>query len=79
MTDTNCELIAKLAEVLAHQKYSPVVVGNYCCYARAFLGYLARRDMPVTTVTSLQVEQYLRYAVRSFRKRHGRAPGPHWH
>ena len=79
MTDTNCELIAKLAEVLARQKYSPVVVGNYCCYARAFLGYLARRDMPVTTVTSLQVEQYLRYAVRSFRKRHGRAPGPHWH
>ena len=37
MTDTDCELIAKLAEVLAHQKYSPVVVGNYCCYARAFL------------------------------------------
>jgi len=48
MTDTDCELIVKLAEALAHQKYSPVVVGNYCRYARAFLDYLAGRDMPVT-------------------------------
>ena len=79
MTDTDCELIAKLAEALAHQKYSPVVVGNYCCYARAFLDYLARRDMPVTKVTPPQIEQYLRHAIRSFRKRHGRPPGPHWH
>ena len=79
MTDTDCELIAKLGKVLAHQKYSPVVVGNYCCYARAFLDYLVRRDMPVTTVTPPQVEQYLRHAIWSFRKRHGRPPGPHWH
>ena len=79
MTDTDCELIVKLAEALAHQKYSPVVVGNYCCYARAFLDYLARRDMPVTKVTPSQIEQYLRHANRSFRKRHGRPPGPHWH
>jgi site-specific recombinase XerD len=79
MTDTDCELIVKLAEALAHQKYSPVVVGNYCCYARAFLDYLARRDMPVTKVTPSQIEQYLRHAIQSFRKRHGRPPGPHWH
>ena len=79
MTDTDCELIAKLGKVLAHQKYSPVVVGNYCCYARAFLDYLVRRDMPVTTVTPPQVEQYLRHTIWSFRNRHGRPPGPHWH
>ena len=35
--------------------------------------------MPVTTVTPPQVEQYLRHAIRSFRRRHGRPPGPHWH
>lgn len=79
MTNTDGELIAELAEVLAHQKYSPVVVGNYCCYARAFLDYLARRDVSVATVTPPQVEQYLRHAIRCFRKRHGRPPGPHWH
>ena len=74
MTDTGRELIAKLAEVLTHQKYNPVVVGNYCCYARAFLEYLTQRDMSVATVTPQQVEQYLRYAIRSFRKCHGRPP-----
>lgn len=79
MTDTDCELIVKLAEALAHQKYSPVVVGNYCCYARAFLDYLAARDMQVTKVTPSQIEQYLRHAILSFRNRHGRPPGPHWH
>ncbi len=33
MTDTNAKLIAKLGDVLTHQKYSPVVVANYCSYA----------------------------------------------
>lgn len=79
MTNTDGELIAKLGEVLTRQKYSPVVVGNYCCYAQAFLDYLARRDMSVAMVTPPHVEQYLRHAIRSFRKRHGRSPGPHWH
>ena len=37
------ELIARLAEDLARQKYSPVAAGNYCSYARGFLQYLARR------------------------------------
>jgi integrase/recombinase XerD len=79
MTDTGRELIAKLAEVLTHQKYNPVVVGNYCCYARAFLEHLTQRDMSVATVKPLQVERYLRHAIRSFRKCHGRSPGPRWH
>jgi site-specific recombinase XerD len=79
MTDADAKLIAELADVLTHRKYSPVVVGNYCCYARAFLDYLAPRSMSVTTVTPPQVEQYLRHAIRSFRKRHGRSPGPNWH
>jgi site-specific recombinase XerD len=79
MTDTNAKLIAKLGDLLTHQKYSPVVVGNYCSYARAFLEYLALRSLSVTTVTPPQVEQYLRQAIGSFRKRHGRSPGPNWH
>jgi len=79
MTNADGELIATLADVLTHQKYSPVVVSNYCCYARAFLDYLARRDMSVATVMPPQVEQYLRHAIGCFRKRHGRSPGLHWH
>lgn len=79
MSNTDRELIAKLADVLTRQNYSPVVVGNYCAYARGFLEYLARREIPVAAVTAPQVAQYLRHSAGSFRKCHGRPPSPHWH
>jgi site-specific recombinase XerD len=79
MSNIRCELIAELKDSLTSQQYSPVVVGNYCAYAREFLDYLAQRARDVATVTPAQVEQYLRHAIRCFRKRHGRRPGPHWH
>jgi|HubBroStandDraft_6_1064221.scaffolds.fasta_scaffold8237852_1 integrase/recombinase XerD len=60
MPNADRELIAKLAEVLTRQRYSSVVVGNYCCYAQAFLEYLSERDMSVATVTPPQVAQFLR-------------------
>lgn len=79
MSNNSCELIAELKVVLVRQRYSPVVVGNYCAYARGFLDDLARRDIAVADVTEAQVAQYLRYAIRSFRKRHGRPPAARWH
>lgn len=79
MSNTGRELIAELNVVLTSQQYSPVVIGNYCAYARGFLDYLARWNIPVADVTEAQVSQYLRHAIRSFRKRHGRPPGPSWH
>lgn len=79
MSNTDRELIAELKIVLTSQRYSRVVVGNYCAYAREFLDYLARRNIPVADVTEEQVAQYLRHAIRCFRKRHGRPPGPCWH
>ncbi len=79
MSNTDLELIAELRDVLISQKYSPVVVGNYCAYARWFLEYLAWRDIPIAGVTEAQVEQYLRHAIRCFRKRHGRPAEARWH
>lgn len=79
MSNTDHELIAKLRDLLTSQNYSPVVVGNYCAYARGFLEYLERRDIPVADVTEPQVEQYLRHAIRCFGKRRGRPPGSRWH
>jgi len=79
MSNTSGQLIAELRIVLTSQRYSPVVIGNYCAYAREFLGYLALRDMSVTDVTEAHVEKYLRHAIRTFRKRHGRPPGARWH
>lgn len=79
MSNTGRELIAELKAVLTSQQYSPVVVGNYCAYARGFLDHLARRNIPVADVSEAQVGYYLREAIAHFRKRHGRPPGPHWH
>lgn len=79
MPNTDCELIAELKVALITQRYSPVVTGNYCAYARGFLDYFARRSIPITEVTEAQVTHYLHHAIAMFRKRHGRSPGPYWH
>ena len=75
MPNTDCELIAELKAALITQRYSPVVTGNYCAYARGFLDYFARRSIPIAEVTEAQVTHYLRHAIAMFRKRHGRSPG----
>ena len=77
MPNTDRDLIAELAEGLTRQSYSPVVVRNYCTYARDFLAYLAQHEIPVTAVKASQVAQYLRHAAVTFRKRRGRSPGSH--
>lgn len=79
MSNTNDQLITELRAVLTSQRYSPVVAGNYCAYARGFLDYLAQRSIPITEVTEAQVAHYLHHAITMFRKRHGRSPGPYWH
>ena len=79
MPNTDRDLIAELAEGLTRQSYSPVVVRNYCAYARDFLSHLAQHEIPITTVTPPQVAQYLRHAAVTFRKRRGRSPGSNWH
>ena len=79
MPNTDCELIAELKVALITQRYSPVVTGNYCAYARGFLDYFARRSIPIAEVTEAQVTHYLHHVIAMFRKRHGRSPGPYWH
>lgn len=79
MLKTHDELIAELSNLLTEQNYNPVVVANYRLYAGAFLDYLIERDMPVGTVTPLQVDQYFCHATRCFQARYGRVPGSRWH
>lgn len=79
MSNVDCQLIAELKVALISQRYSPVVIGNYCAYARGFLDYLAERCIPIMEVTEAQVAHHLRHATAMFRKRHGRSPGPYWH
>jgi hypothetical protein len=79
MPNTDRDLIAELANELTRQSYSPVVVRNYCAYAREFLAYLAQHDIAVTAVTPSLVGKYLRHARVVFRKRRGRQPARDWH
>ena len=55
MTNTDRDLIAELADRLTRQSYSLVVVRNYCAYARDFLAYLAKHEIPITAVKPSQV------------------------
>jgi integrase/recombinase XerD len=79
MLRSHDELIIELSKSLTEQSYNPVVVANHRLYARAFLDYLAERDMPVATVTPAQVEQYFCHAIECFHVRYGRDPSSRWH
>lgn len=79
MLNADYDLIAELRIVLIKQRYSPVVIWNYCAYAREFVEYLAQQNLEIAEVTEAQVAQYLQYALAMFHKRHGRAPGRLWH
>lgn len=79
MPDNRHELIAALNSSLASQRYSPVVVRNYCTYASGFLDDLKQRGILLADVIDVQVEQYLRRAVVQFEKQRGRRPSARWH
>lgn len=79
MPDSRHELIAALNSSLICQRYSPVVVRNYCTYASGFLDYLGQRGILVADVIDVQVEQYLRHAIVMFQKQRGRRPSARWH
>jgi integrase/recombinase XerD len=79
MSKSEREWITELKTVLTSQRYSPVVIGNYCAYAHEFLDYLMQRGIPVADVTEAEVERYLCHAIALFRKRRGRLPSKRWH
>jgi integrase/recombinase XerD len=71
-------LVAELNDELTRQRYNRVAVNNYCRNADYFLAYLTARAIALEEVTPADVRAYLRFAVRQFRKRHGRAPARYW-
>jgi integrase/recombinase XerD len=78
MSHDHSTLIAQFRETLTQERYNPGVVHNYCHNANYFLRYLAERKIALEAVTPTEVSNYLRLAVRHFRKRHGRAPARYW-
>lgn len=78
MPHDHSALITQLRESLTRQRYSRVVVHNYCRNARHFLHYLAERNIALEAVTPERVSKYLRYAVQCFRERRGHPPASRW-
>ena len=79
MSHDHSALIGQLRELLTHQRFSPVVIRNYCRSAEYFLEYLSRLGVPVEKATPAQVSSYLYYAIRRFKRCRGRAPAEYWH
>lgn len=77
-SNNNEESILRLKDDLTRQGYSPVVVQNYCSYAAQFLCHLDMREQTLESVTPADVSDYLRFAVRQFRRQYRRSPGLHW-
>jgi integrase/recombinase XerD len=71
-------LIDQLRALLTQQRFSSVVVRNYCRGATHFVEYLARRDIAVDAAMPDHVSGYLRYARRKFGQRHGHPAAPRW-
>jgi integrase/recombinase XerD len=71
-------LVSQFRESLTQQRYNRVVVHSYCRNADYFLSHLAARKIALEAVTPTEVSNYLRLAVRQFRRRHGRAPARYW-
>jgi hypothetical protein len=64
-------LIDQLRALLTQQRYSSVVIHNYCRSAEHFLEYLAQRAIAADAATPDHVSGYLYYAGRRFRRRQG--------
>ena len=79
MSHDHSALIGQLRELLTHQRFSPVVIRNYCRSAEYFLEYLSRLGVPVEKAAPAQVSSYLYYAIRRFKRCRGRAPAEYWH
>ena len=58
-------LIDQLKALLTQQRYSSVVVHNYCRSAEHFLEYLAQRAIAVYAATPNHVSGYLGHATPS--------------
>lgn len=78
MSQHSSELVARLRTSLVQQRYSAMVIHNYCVNAQLFLQHLRRDRIALEAVTPQLVADYLSRAMAEFRKRHGREPGPYW-
>lgn len=56
------------------QRYNRAAVHNYCRNANYFLQHLSVRRITLKAITPDDVSNYMRFAIRRFRKRHVHPP-----
>lgn len=78
MSSSKSEELPKLRDMLLRQRYSPIVIHNYCLYAGQFLAYLEKHAIDLHDVTPDLVAEYLCHAVRQYQKDRGRPPASRW-
>ena len=66
--------IDQLRLYLRTERYSASIQRAYLPLAQRFLDYLESKTLALETVSALELEEFLRWELRSFRKRHGRNP-----
>ena len=70
----NLSRLDQLELYLRSERYSASIRRAYLPLAQRFLDYLESETLALETVSALELEEFLRWELRSFRKRHGRSP-----
>jgi integrase/recombinase XerD len=73
-SDRNAPRIEQLKTHLRTERYTPWVQRRYTWVAQRFLDYLESKTLAIETVRAAELEDFLRWELRRFRDRHGRAP-----
>ena len=66
--------VEQLEVHLKTNRYAAAIQRGYLWIARRFVDYLERKSLAIERVYALELEEFLRWEVRSWRRRHGRDP-----
>jgi integrase/recombinase XerD len=73
-SSSSASRIEQLEVHLRTNRYSAVVQRNYLCLAQRFIDYLERTPLAIEAVHLPELEEFLRWELRNWRSRLGRAP-----
>lgn len=73
-SSSSASRIDQLEVHLRTNRYAPLIQRRYLCFAQRFVDYLERKSLSIEAVHVPELEEFLRWELRSWRSRRGRAP-----
>lgn len=73
-SSSSASRIEQLEVHLRTNRYAALIQRRYLWLAQRFVNYLEKRSLAIEAVHELELEEFLRRELRSWRRRHGRAP-----